>query len=55
MMIALMENAALNAVDPYLGEDLATVGLSLNANIWLQLLDERSAKAELYIEGKRPL
>lgn len=30
MMIALMENAALNTVDPYLGEDLATVGLSLN-------------------------
>mgnify|MGYP000925810444 CR=1 FL=1 len=30
MMIALMESAALNTVDPYLGEDLATVGLSLN-------------------------
>lgn len=30
MMIALMENAALNTVDPHLGEDLATVGLSLN-------------------------
>jgi predicted thioesterase len=30
MMIALMENAALNAVDPHLGNDFATVGLSLN-------------------------
>ncbi len=30
MMVALMENAALNAVDPHLGEDSATVGLSLN-------------------------
>lgn len=30
MMIALMENAALNAVDPYLGEGHATVGVSLD-------------------------
>lgn len=30
MMVALMENAALNAVDTKLGEGLATVGLSLN-------------------------
>lgn len=30
MMIALMENAALNAVDIHLGEGFATVGLSLN-------------------------
>ncbi|HWQ31024.1 MAG TPA: thioesterase family protein [Negativicutes bacterium] len=30
MMVALMENAALNAVDPQLGEGYATVGLSLN-------------------------
>lgn len=30
MMVALMENAALNAVDPHFGEDSATVGLSLN-------------------------
>jgi fluoroacetyl-CoA thioesterase len=30
MMIALMENAALKAVDPHLGEGFATVGLSLN-------------------------
>ncbi len=32
MMVALMENAALNAVDPQLGEGFATVGLSLNVN-----------------------
>ena len=30
MMVALMENAALNAVDPKLLEGFATVGLSLN-------------------------
>lgn len=30
MMVALMENAALNAVDSQLGEAFATVGLSLN-------------------------
>jgi predicted thioesterase len=30
MMVALMENAALSAVDPKLGEGFATVGLSLN-------------------------
>jgi fluoroacetyl-CoA thioesterase len=56
MMIALMENAALNAVDPYLGEDLATVGLSLNVKhlaatpVGMKV----TAKAELIsIEGKR--
>ena len=30
MMVALMENAALNAVDPQLGTGYATVGLSLD-------------------------
>lgn len=30
MMVALMENAAHNAVDPQLGDGYATVGLSLN-------------------------
>ncbi len=56
MMIALMENAALNAVDPHLGEGFATVGLSLNVKhmaatpVGMKV----SAKAELSgIEGKK--
>lgn len=56
MMIALMENAALNAVDPHLGEGFATVGLSLNVKhmaatpVGMKV----SAKAELLsIEGKK--
>ncbi|MEA4848434.1 MAG: thioesterase family protein [Clostridiaceae bacterium] len=56
MMIALMENAALNAVDPHLGEDFATVGLSLNVKhmaatpVGMKV----TARAELIsIEGKK--
>lgn len=56
MMIAMMENAALNSVDPYLGEGLATVGLSLNVKhiaatpVGMTV----TAKAELLsIEGKK--
>lgn len=56
MMVALMENAALNAVDPYLGEGFATVGLSLNVKhmaatpVGMKVY----AKAELLgIEGKK--
>lgn len=56
MMIALMENAALNAVDPYLGEDHATVGVSLNVKhmaatpVGMRV----TANAELLeIEGKK--
>ena len=56
MMIALMENAALNAVDSHLGEGFATVGLSLNVKhmaatpVGMKV----SAKAELFcIEGKK--
>lgn len=56
MMIALMENAALNAVDPQLGKGFATVGLSLNVKhmaatpVGMKV----SARAELInIEGKR--
>lgn len=56
MMVALMENSALNAVDPYLGEGYATVGLSLNVKhmaatpVGMKV----HAKAELTgIEGKK--
>lgn len=56
MMVALMENAALNAVDPKLGEGFATVGLSLNVKhmaatpVGMKV----SARAELVsIEGKK--
>lgn len=56
MMVALMENAALNAVDPKLGEGLATVGLSLNVihmaatPVGMKVL----ARAELVsIEGRK--
>ena len=56
MMVALMENAALNAVDPQLGENFATVGLSLNVKhiaatpVGMKV----SARAELAsIEGKK--
>lgn len=56
MMVALMENAALKAVDPYLGEGFATVGLSLNVKhiaatpVGMKV----SARAELLsIEGKK--
>jgi len=56
MMVALMENAALNAVDPQLGEGFATVGLSLNVKhiaatpVGMKV----SARAELVgIEGKK--
>jgi len=56
MMVALMENAALNAVDPHLGEGFATVGLSLNVKhmaatpVGMKV----SARAELLsVEGKK--
>lgn len=56
MMVALMENAALYAVDPKLGEGLATVGLSLNVihmaatPVGMKVL----ARAELVsIEGRK--
>ena len=56
MMIGLMENAALSAVDPHLGEGFATVGLSLNVKhmaatpVGMKV----TAKAELLnIEGKK--
>jgi fluoroacetyl-CoA thioesterase len=56
MMVALMENAALKAVDPYVGEGFATVGLSLNVKhmaatpVGMKV----SARAELLsIEGKK--
>ncbi|HYF81902.1 MAG TPA: thioesterase family protein [Clostridia bacterium] len=56
MMVALMENAALNTVDSHLGEGFATVGLSLNVKhlaatpVGMKV----SAKAELLsIEGKK--
>jgi len=56
MMVALMENAALNAVDPHLGEGFATVGLSLNVKhmaatpVGMKV----TARAELIdIEGKK--
>lgn len=56
MMVALMENAALNAVDPLLGEAFATVGLSLNVKhiaatpVGMKV----RARAELVgIEGKK--
>lgn len=56
MMIALMENAALNAVDPYLEDGFATVGLSLNVKhiaatpVGMKV----TGKAELVeIEGKK--
>lgn len=56
MMVALMENAALNAVDPQLGEAFATVGLSLNVKhiaatpVGMKV----HARAELVgIEGKK--
>ena len=56
MMIALMENAALNAVDSQLGEGFATVGLSLNVKHMAATPVGMivSAKAELLsIEGKK--
>ena len=56
MMVALMENAALKAVDPKLGEGFATVGLSLNVRhiaatpVGMKVY----AKAELLnIEGRK--
>lgn len=56
MMIGLMENAALNSVDPHLGEGYATVGLSLNVKhiaatpVGMKV----TARAELIgIEGKK--
>lgn len=56
MMIAIMENAALKAVDSYLPEDYATVGLSLNVKhmaatpVGMKV----RAKAELIgLEGKK--
>jgi predicted thioesterase len=56
MMVGLMENAALNAVDPHLEEGYATVGLSLNVKhiaatpVGMKV----TAKAELLsIEGKK--
>lgn len=56
MMIALMEHAALNAVDLHLGEGFATVGLSLNVKhmaatpVGMKV----TARAELLsIEGKK--
>lgn len=56
MMVALMENAALNAVDPLLGEAFATAGLSLNVKhiaatpVGMKV----RARAELVgIEGKK--
>ncbi len=56
MMIGLMENAALNAVDPHLGEGYSTVGLSLNVKhvaatpVGMKV----TARAELIgIEGKK--
>lgn len=56
MMIALMEKAALSAVDPCLGEGFATVGLSLNVKhiaatpVGMKV----SAEAELLsMEGKK--
>jgi len=56
MMVALMEKAALSAVDPYLEEGFATVGLSLNVRhiaatpVGMKV----NAKAELIdIEGKK--
>jgi len=56
MMVALMESAALNTVDPCLKEGFATVGLSLNIKhmaatpVGMKV----SAKAELLsIEGKK--
>lgn len=56
MMIALMENAAINAVDSFLGEDFATVGLSLEVKhiaatpVGMKV----NANAELLrIEGKK--
>lgn len=56
MMIGLMENASLSAVDPHLGEGFATVGLSLNVKhlaatpVGMKV----TAKAELLsIEGKK--
>ncbi len=56
MMIALMENAALNAVDPHFTEGYATVGLSLDVKhmaatpVGMKV----TARAELInIEGKK--
>lgn len=56
MMVAIMENASLKAVDPKLPEDFATVGLTLNVShiaatpVGMKV----SAKAELIkIEGKK--
>jgi fluoroacetyl-CoA thioesterase len=56
MMVALMEKAALSAVDPYLSEGSATVGISLNVRhtaatpVGMKVI----AKAELInIEGKK--
>ncbi|MGE5633417.1 MAG: thioesterase family protein [Caulobacteraceae bacterium] len=56
MLVALMENAALSAVDPFLGGSLATVGTSLNVKhiaatpVGMKV----RAKAELVnIEGKK--
>lgn len=56
MMVALMENAALNTVDPLLEEGFATVGLSLNVKhiaatpVGMKV----RARAELIgIEGKK--
>lgn len=56
MMVALMENAALSTVDPYLGEGFATVGVSLNVKhmaatpVGMKV----NAKAELVnIEGRK--
>lgn len=56
MMIGLMENAALNAVDKALGESHSTVGINVNVDhISATPLDKKVwAEAELVkIEGKK--
>ncbi len=56
MMIALMENSALRAVDPFLPEGFATVGLSLDVKHLAATPVGMRVRAEaelLKVEGKK--